>query len=104
MHFENIVFWCYVILLLIGGLIGFFKANSKISLITAAVASALLILTRVTDVIELSVRRDTADIIMVILLVVFAWRLTKTKKFVPNGFMMILTVIVLALLNLGGHW
>ncbi|MGH8022874.1 MAG: TMEM14 family protein [Limisphaerales bacterium] len=104
MQFENIVFWCYIILLLIGGLIGFFRAGSKVSLITSAVAAAILILTQVADVIEPVYRRSVGDIIMVILLVVFAWRLSKTKKFIPNGLMMILTVVVLALLNLRRTW
>jgi len=104
MQFENFVFWSYVILLLIGGLIGFFSAGSKVSLITSAVAAALLILTRVADVIEPSFRRSFADIIMAVLIVVFAWRLSKTKKFMPNGFMMVLTVVVLALLNFRRTW
>ena len=104
MQFENTVFWSYIILLLIGGLIGFFKANSNVSLITSAVAASLLILTRVADVIEPGFRRSLANIIMAVLIVVFAWRLSKTKKFMPNGFMMILTVVVLALLNFRRNW
>ena len=104
MQFENVVFWSYVVLLLIGGLIGFFKAGSNASLITSAVSAALLILTRVADVIEPTFRRSLANIIMAVLIVVFAWRLSKSKKFMPNGFMMILTVVVLALLNFRRTW
>jgi uncharacterized membrane protein (UPF0136 family) len=96
---ENIVFWSYVVLLLIGGLFGFFKANSKVSLMTSAVAAALLILTRLPGVFQPSFGRTLSDIIMAALLVVFAWRLSKTKKFMPNGLMLILTIAVLVLLN-----
>jgi uncharacterized membrane protein (UPF0136 family) len=104
MQFENTVFWIYVILLLIGGLIGFFSAGSKISLITSAVAAALLILTRVSGIFAPSFGRNLANVIMAALLVVFAIRLAKTKKFIPSGLMLLLTALVLALLNFGKHW
>jgi len=38
-----------------------------------------------------------ADMIMAALLVVFAIRLTKTKKFMPSGLMLVITVLALAL-------
>jgi uncharacterized membrane protein (UPF0136 family) len=101
--FDNVIFWGYIILLLVGGLIGFFKANSKVSLLTSAVAAGMLVLTHI-GIFEASFGRKLADIIMVALLIVFAIRLTKTKKFMPNGMMLILTIIVLALLNLNHTW
>jgi uncharacterized membrane protein (UPF0136 family) len=103
MQFQNIVFWGYVILLLVGGLIGFFKAHSKVSLIMSAVFAALLILTHI-GIFEPSFGRQLADIIMVVLLVVFAMRLAKSKKFIPSGLMLVLTVVVLAMLNFRRNW
>jgi uncharacterized membrane protein (UPF0136 family) len=41
-----------------------------------------------------------ADIILAALLVVFGWRLTETKKFMPNGLMLLLTLAALALRNI----
>jgi uncharacterized membrane protein (UPF0136 family) len=38
--------------------------------------------------------------ILIGLLVVFAWRLTKSKKFMPGGLLLILTVLALALPHL----
>jgi uncharacterized membrane protein (UPF0136 family) len=97
MQFENLVFWIYVILLLVGGLIGFFKAKSKVSLIMSVVAAALLVLTR-TGI--FSQPAMIANVIMVLLLVVFAIRLAKTKKFMPAGLMLLLTILALALRNI----
>jgi uncharacterized membrane protein (UPF0136 family) len=97
MQFENLVFWIYVVLLLVGGLIGFFKAKSRVSLITSAVAAALLVLTR-TGIFSRPV--IIANVIMAVLLVVFAIRLTKTKKFMPGGLMLVLTILALALQNI----
>jgi len=42
MHFANLVLWIYIVLLLVGGLIGFLKAGSKVSLITSAGFAAAL--------------------------------------------------------------
>ena len=103
MRFENAVFWCYVVLLLIGGLFGFFKGRSKISLITSAVAAALLVLTRLPGIFAPSFSRDLSDVVMAALIVVFAIRLAKSKKFMPSGLLLILTALVLALLNIRGY-
>ena len=46
------VLWAYVVLLLVGGMIGFFKAKSKVSLITSAVFAALLVLTTLPNVFQ----------------------------------------------------
>jgi uncharacterized membrane protein (UPF0136 family) len=90
---PDTVLWIYIILLVVGGLIGYFKAGSKASLITSAVFAALLILCQVGVIFQ----RYMADIILAALLVVFAWRLTKSKKFMPSGLLLILTVVTLAL-------
>ena len=94
---QNTILWIYIVLLLIGGMIGFLKAGSKISLITSSVAAALLVLTTMPAVFTPTFRRSLADVIMAVLLVVFAIRLTKTKKFMPSGLMLAMTVVALAL-------
>jgi uncharacterized membrane protein (UPF0136 family) len=99
---QNTILWVYIVLLLVGGLIGFLKAGSKISLITSAVSAALLILTALPGVFTNAFRRNMADVIMAVLLVVFAIRLTKTKKFMPSGLMLVLTLIALVLRHLVG--
>jgi uncharacterized membrane protein (UPF0136 family) len=93
---PNTVLWIYIVLLLVGGLFGFFKAKSKVSLITSAISAALLILTAI-PLFQPAIARTLADIIMAALLVVFAIRLSKTKKFMPSGMMLVVTVLALAL-------
>ncbi len=99
---QNTILWIYIVLLLIGGMIGFLKAGSKVSLITSSVAAALLVLTTLSGVFNYTFRRNLADVIMAALLVVFAIRLTKTKKFMPSGLMLVLTLAALALRHLAG--
>ena len=98
-HFANTVLWVYIVLLLVGGLIGFFKAQSKVSLISSLVFAAVLVLTQ-TGIFNPTLARNLANVIMAALLVVFAVRLAKTKKFMPSGLMLVLTILTLALRNI----
>jgi uncharacterized membrane protein (UPF0136 family) len=97
---PHTVLWIYIILLLVGGLIGFLKAGSKVSLITSAVSAAALILTTIHGLFGPALARGLADVIMAGLLIVFAIRLAKTKKFMPSGLMLVTTGLALAFRNL----
>lgn len=94
------VLWIYIVLLVVGGLIGFLKAGSKVSLTTSAISAALLVLAAIPGLFEPRVRSALADIIMAALLVVFALRLAKTKKFMPSGLLLVITLAALALRHL----
>ncbi len=98
-NFTNTVLWVYIVLLLVGGLIGFFKAKSKVSLISSAVFAALLVLTQ-TGIFKTAISLILVNVLLASLLVVFAIRLAKTKKFMPSGWMLVLTILALALRNL----
>jgi uncharacterized membrane protein (UPF0136 family) len=97
---PHTVLWIYIVLLLVGGLIGFLKAGSKVSLITSAVSAAALVLTAIPNLFVPSLASMIADVIMAALLVVFAIRLGKTKKFMPSGLMLVVTGVALALRHL----
>jgi uncharacterized membrane protein (UPF0136 family) len=101
-NFADTVLWIYIVLLLVGGLIGFLKAKSKVSLITSGVFAAVLVLTQ-TGIFDPRVARNLVNVLLAVLLVVFAIRLAKTKKFMPSGLMLVLTILVLALRNLKFH-
>src|SRR5437867_7955348 len=87
------VLWIYVILLVAGGLIGFFKGMSKVSLIMSAAFAGALSLCAAGIIFPPYV----ADILLAALVVVFAMRLGKTKKFMPAGLMLVITIGALAL-------
>ena len=97
---QNTVLWIYIVLLLIGGLIGFFKGKSPVSLVMSAVFAAALVLCAVQGVFEVAFRKGLANVLMAALLVVFAVRLAKTKKFMPAGMMIVATIAALALRNI----
>jgi uncharacterized membrane protein (UPF0136 family) len=87
------ILWIYIVLLVIGGLVGFLKAKSKVSLIMSVAFAAALSLCAA----EIIFQPYVADILLAALLVVFAMRLVKTKKFMPAGMMLVITILALAL-------
>ena len=90
------VLWIYIILLVVGGLIGFLKGKSKVSLIMSVAFAAALSLCAVGVIFQPYV----ADILLAALLVVFGMRLGKTKKFMPSGLMLVITVLALVVRHL----
>ena len=97
---HNIVLWIYIVLLIVGGLIGFLKAKSPVSLIMSSAFAAALILCALPGVLAPNFARNAINALLAALLVVFTLRLAKTKKFMPAGLMLMLTVAALALLNI----
>jgi uncharacterized membrane protein (UPF0136 family) len=100
MPLPDKVLWIYIVLLVIGGLIGFFKAKSKVSLIMSVAFAAALILCAIRKFLDDGFRHNLANILMAALLVVFGLRLAKTKKLMPAGMMLIVTLVALALRNI----
>ena len=87
------ILWVYIILLIIGGLIGYLKGKSKVSLVMSAAFAAALSLCAAGIVFQ----PYMADILLALLIVVFAIRVVKTKKFMPAGLMLVITILALAL-------
>jgi uncharacterized membrane protein (UPF0136 family) len=84
------ILWIYIVLLVIGGLIGFLKAKSKISLLTSVVFAIVLGICAMDYV-----RIEWAWGILSFLALFFLIRFLKTKKFMPGGMMTLLTFITI---------
>ena len=97
----RVVLVCYIVLLLVGGLMGFIKAGSRISLITSVAFAAAL----AGCEFGIADGRIAVLALQAVLIAVFALRWTKTRKFMPSGLMVVLTVLALGaevlLRNLG---
>lgn len=85
------VLWLYLVVLLAGGIFGFVKAKSRISLISALVFGALIALAALGKLGTIW----AGDIILTILVGVFAQRFGKTRKFMPAGLMVVLSIAAL---------
>jgi uncharacterized membrane protein (UPF0136 family) len=87
---AQIVILVYIALLLVGGIMGFVKAGSKASLIASTISAAVLALF-VFNVLPFIYHW----IVLVLLLALFAVRWGKKGKFMPNGFMVLITILAL---------
>ena len=87
-------FVVYGILMLVGGIFGFTKAGSKVSLITGAV-SGILIFAGVGLLMQgqYAAGRALLAFTSFVLSGAFALRLLKTRKFMPAGMLLVLSLI-----------
>jgi uncharacterized membrane protein (UPF0136 family) len=92
MSSDQVVLLIYIIFLMMGGLMGFVKAGSKASLIASSIFSMVLLLF-LFNVFPFVYNW----IVLVFLLVFFGMRLAKSKKMMPNGMMVALTILALIL-------
>lgn len=90
-----IMTFIYGVLALVGGLIGYRQANSKMSLISGSISGILLLIAGVLMLQDNSVGSWLSKIISLVLVAVFISRLVKTKKFMPAGLMVIVGVATL---------
>lgn len=92
---AQIVLWIYIVLLFLGGLMGFIKAKSKPSLIMSAIFAAALALVALKFL-----PSYLAPTLAGVLLVFFGLRFARGKKFMPAGLMVILSLAALLALLL----
>lgn len=96
MNLAILVTIAYGILAIAGGAIGYAKAQSKVSLVSGGISGLLLIFSAILQIQEVGWGLTLAIATTVLLVVVFAVRLAKTRKFMPAGLMVLLGLSVLA--------
>jgi uncharacterized membrane protein (UPF0136 family) len=101
MNFATIATFAYGILSIIGGIIGYRQAASKISLISGAVSGLLLILAGLLQLQGQTWAFLFAGVITFFLVLFFAFRLSKTRKIMPAGLMTVLGIVTLILIARG---
>jgi uncharacterized membrane protein (UPF0136 family) len=87
-----VVLWIYTAFLVVGGVIGFVVGKSRVSLIMSvafAVPLAVVAAGKLSVVVGL--------VLLGALVVTFGIRVAKTRKFMPAGMLLALTVIALAI-------
>ncbi len=88
----------YGILAIIGGIIGYVQAQSKASLISGSISGILLIIAGVMQLQGQAWGLVLATVVTLVLVIVFAIRLVKTRKFMPAGLMSVLGLAALAIM------
>lgn len=92
---SMIIYWCDVVLLLVGGVQGF-RAGSRISLVMGSISACVMVVSL------LAMKRFPLSshvaiaLLSLALVAVFVIRLVKTGAFMPAGLMLIVSAVVLA--------
>ena len=89
---PTILLWIYIGLLLIGGVIGYLKAKSQVSLIMSLAFAGLLALCALRLFVP-----GVEYALLGILVIVFSIRFAKTRKFMPAGMLGGITLLTLVL-------
>jgi uncharacterized membrane protein (UPF0136 family) len=98
MNLSVIAGFTYGIVALIGGIIGYIQANSQVSLLSGITSGLLLILAAYLQLQGQTWALILAVFVTAVLVVVFALRLAKTRKFMPAGLMTILGMLALVVM------
>ena len=88
----------YGILAIIGGIIGYVQAQSKASLISGSISGLFLIFAGVMQLQGQAWGLILATVVTAVLVIVFAVRLAKTRKFMPAGLMSVLGLVTLVVM------
>ncbi|NEO55899.1 MAG: hypothetical protein F6K54_24235 [Okeania sp. SIO3B5] len=88
----------YGILAIVGGIIGYTKAGSKISLISGSVSGLLLIVSGIVQLMGMNWGLIFSIVIATILVITFIIRLVKTRKMMPAGLMILTGIAAVGLM------
>ena len=88
------ILWIYIVLLVIGGLIGFLKAKSRISLVSSIIFAVVLGFVAIDNPKPIF-RVEWSWGILSFLALIFLIRLLRTKKFMPSGMMLLVTAVTI---------
>lgn len=95
----TLTLWIYIVLLVVGGLIGFLKAGSKASLI-ASVAFATPLALCAAGVLTV---RYLPEVLVGFLLVFFGRGFAAKRKFMPGGLMTVASIVALIVMLTQSH-
>mgnify|MGYP001794000504 CR=1 FL=1 len=88
----------YGTLAIIGGIIGYQSAGSKVSLISGTISGLFLLVGAYLQLQGQNLGLTLAVIITSVLIIVFAIRFFKTRKLMPAGLMVVLGLVSLAVM------
>ncbi|GAX42967.1 hypothetical protein NIES4075_39730 [Tolypothrix sp. NIES-4075] len=98
MNLGIIASLCYGFLAMVGGIIGYILSTSNVSLLSGCISGVLLLFAAYLQFKGIIWGLILAALVTAVLVVVFALRLAKTRKFMPAGLMLFFGVLTLAVM------
>lgn len=101
MNWLTIAVFVYSTLIILGGVFGYLKAGSVMSLVTSIVAGALLDLAAAISLKNEAVGFSIAGVVALALAAFFAYRLAQTGNLMPGLPALMLSIVMLVMLVVG---
>ena len=98
MTVAQITLIVFALLMETGGMIGYFVKRSKPSLIAGAASGGLLIVAFAVTFFNMPVGLWIGAVVSLLLCLVFGIRFAKTRKLMPSGMLLVLSVVASAIL------
>jgi uncharacterized membrane protein (UPF0136 family) len=94
-----VVLIVYAVLLIVGGVIGFVKARSRPSLIAGTISGVIaLIAAWISGTYNEDGGYSIALLLAIALFILFTYRASRTRKFMPAGLLSVASVVVIAVM------
>jgi uncharacterized membrane protein (UPF0136 family) len=97
MRTTAIIVWVYALMMAVGGVFGYLKVHSKASLISGLGFGLILLYTGYEVWNGSRENLWASAIIAALLMVIFAIRLVKTRRFMPGGMLALLSMVTLVI-------
>lgn len=95
----------YGVLLAVGGLVGFFKAGSRPSLIAGMLSAVAAFAALGLTIGQSQLGPPLGMLLAIVLFILFGYRYAiKTGKFMPSGLLAVISLVVLAVMILTIDW
>ncbi|MEH1849308.1 MAG: TMEM14 family protein [Nostoc sp.] len=98
MNLDIVAAFTYGILAFVGGIIGYIQAKSLVSLLSGSISGLLLIFAAYFQLQGQTWGSILAVLVTAVLVIFFAFRVVKTRKFMPAGLMTILGILALGVM------
>jgi uncharacterized membrane protein (UPF0136 family) len=99
MYLKILAAIAYGLMAILGGVMGYLKAKSKVSLISGIISGLLLLLSGFMLWQKVAITQVLSQVVTAILVIVFIIRLVKTRKLFPAGLMVAAGVITLIIIS-----
>ena len=102
MHWTQSLLLVYALLMAGGGIAGYTKAGSKPSLVAGLTSAVLVLVALAITFSNRGIGVWAGAVVAGLLCLVFLLRLSKTKKFMPSGMLLLVSATAAAALIVGG--